>query len=103
MNVTKDTKVDFSFCLKLEEMIRTGVTVGRSGKRFENIGRSTKYRLARLLGRTQMKAFRRIGAATRPWSARFTVSDPIACTQMHLPFEPCTSVFRGKVKTNRVK
>jgi predicted O-methyltransferase YrrM len=38
MNATKDAKVDFSFCLKLEEMIRTGVAVGRSGKRFENIG-----------------------------------------------------------------
>jgi len=38
VNVTKDNGVDFSFCLKLEEMIRTRVTVGRSGKRFENIG-----------------------------------------------------------------
>ena len=38
MNVTKDSKVDFSFCIKLEEMIATGVAVGRSGKRFENIG-----------------------------------------------------------------
>jgi predicted O-methyltransferase YrrM len=37
MKITKDTKADFSFCLKLEETIRTGVAEGRSGKRFENI------------------------------------------------------------------
>jgi cephalosporin hydroxylase len=38
MKVTSNAKADFSFCLNLEEMIRTGATVGRSGKRFENIG-----------------------------------------------------------------
>ena len=38
MKLMSNTKADFSFCLKLEETIRTGVAVGRSGKRFENIG-----------------------------------------------------------------
>src|SRR5262249_10552735 len=34
-------------------------------------GRSTRYRFARLMGRTQMRAFRRIGKMSRPWNAPF--------------------------------
>jgi len=34
-------------------------------------GRSARYRLARLMGRTQMRAFRRIGTLSRPWNAPF--------------------------------
>lgn len=34
-------------------------------------GRSPKYRLARLMGQTQMRAFRRVRAMARPWNAPF--------------------------------
>jgi predicted O-methyltransferase YrrM len=34
-------------------------------------GRSAKYRLARVLGKTQMTAFRCVGPMTRPWNAPF--------------------------------
>jgi predicted O-methyltransferase YrrM len=34
-------------------------------------GKSIKYRAARMMGRTQMRAFRRIGALSRPWNAPF--------------------------------
>ena len=34
-------------------------------------GKSIKYRAARLVGRTQMRAFRRVGTLTRPWNAPF--------------------------------
>lgn len=34
-------------------------------------GKSPKYRLARLMGQTQMRAFRRVGAMSRPWNAPF--------------------------------
>lgn len=34
-------------------------------------GEPVKYRLARLMGRTQMRAFRRVGAVTRPWNTPF--------------------------------
>jgi predicted O-methyltransferase YrrM len=34
-------------------------------------GKSAKYRLARFAGRTQMTAFRRVGAITRAWNAPF--------------------------------
>ena len=38
MEATREAKFDFSFCPKLEETIKTGAAVGRSGKRFERIG-----------------------------------------------------------------
>jgi hypothetical protein len=34
-------------------------------------GKSVKYRVARLMGKTQITAFRRIGAVDRPWNAPF--------------------------------
>jgi cephalosporin hydroxylase len=34
-------------------------------------GRPMRYRLARMLGRTQLTAFRRVGAVERPWNAPF--------------------------------
>jgi Methyltransferase domain len=37
MEATGDTQFDFSFCPKLQEMIGTGLAVGRSGKRFERL------------------------------------------------------------------
>ena len=33
-----------------------------------DLGRSAKYRLGRLLGKTQMRAFRRVGPLSRPWN-----------------------------------
>ena len=34
-------------------------------------GRPMRYRLARMLGRTQLTAFRRVGTVERPWNAPF--------------------------------